>query len=117
MKRHQLNQNRFLLIAALLSAAAIAGTASAASRDTELIPREVFFGNPDRAGVQISPDGKRLSYLAASEGVLNVWVQTIGADDTKPVTASTQRPIRNYFWAHNSQQIIYLQDRNGDENF
>ena len=94
------------------------GSASCiAAAEPDLIPRAVFFGNPDRAGVQISPDGARISYLAASDGVLNVWVQTIGAQDAKAVTHSTQRPIRNYFWAHNAQQIIYSQDRGGDENF
>lgn len=28
-----------------------------------LIPREVLFGNPDKASPKISPDGKRLAYL------------------------------------------------------
>lgn len=93
-------------------------SASAASaRETQLIPREVFFGNPDRVNVQISPDGEKLSYLAPHQGVLNVWVQTIGSDDARPVTNATSRPIRVYFWAHNAQQIIYMQDRAGDENF
>ena len=29
-----------------------------------LIPRHVFFGNPDRAQVTISPDGTHLAWLA-----------------------------------------------------
>src|SRR5215469_11836237 len=29
-----------------------------------LIPREVLFGNPVKSSPQISPDGKRLSYVA-----------------------------------------------------
>ena len=58
-----------------------------------------------------------MSYLAAHEGVLNVWVQTIGQDDARVVTRSTARPIRVYFWAWNDEQIIYSQDRDGDENF
>ena len=33
-----------------------------------LIPREVLFGNPDKATPKISPDGKRLAYLAPDEG-------------------------------------------------
>ncbi|MCI0362362.1 MAG: S9 family peptidase [Phycisphaerales bacterium] len=98
-------------------AAPLTPCAVAAPPEPELIPREVFFGNPDRANVQISPDGTRLSYLAANEGVLNVWVGRIGADDAKPVTHSVERPIRMYFWAENAEQIIYLQDREGDENF
>jgi dipeptidyl aminopeptidase/acylaminoacyl peptidase len=90
---------------------------SAQAQDQALIPRSVFFGNPDKAMVKVSPDGSRLSFLAPHNDVLNVWVQTVGEDDAKPVTNATTRPIRNYFWAHNNNQIIYLQDRAGDENF
>ena len=43
---------------ALLGAA---GSLAAEDTAVPLIPREVLFGNPDRAGVQISPDGTRLS--------------------------------------------------------
>ena len=38
---------------------------------TPLIPREVLFGNPERANPQISPDGTQLGYLAPVDGVLN----------------------------------------------
>lgn len=94
-----------------------ASVASAAAVEPELIPRAVFFGNPDRANVQVSPDGTRLSYLAPHNGVMNVWVQTSGADDARAVTNSTERPIRIYYWAKNAQQVIYGQDKGGDENF
>ena len=46
-----------------------------------LIPREVLFGNPKRASPRLSPDGRRMGYLAPDEGVLNVWVRTVGGDD------------------------------------
>lgn len=82
-----------------------------------LIPREVFFGNPDRANPQISPDGKRLAYLAADEGVLNVWVRTIGQSDDRAVTKDRKRGIRMYFWVPNNEQIVYIQDKDGDENW
>ena len=39
-----------------------------------LIPRQLLFGNPDKASTQLSPDGVYLSYLAPVDGVLNVWV-------------------------------------------
>lgn len=89
----------------------------AIAQDTPLIPREVFFGNPDRANVQISPDGTRIAFLAPHNGVMNIWVQTIGGDDARAVTTGTQRPIRMYQWAHNGEQILFRQDRGGDENF
>jgi len=84
----------------------------------DLIPRAVIFGNPERTALQISPDGKQLSWLAPKDGVLNVWVAPAGKmDQAKAVTADTTRPIRQYFWAYTNKQILYLQDTGGDENF
>ncbi len=92
--------------------------AAGKNAETGLIPREVLFGNPDRASPQISPDGTRLAYLAPVNGVLNVWVGPAGhPDQAKPVTNDTSRGIRRYFWAFNNQNIIYLQDKGGDENW
>ena len=34
-----------------------------------LIPREVLFGNPDRASAQLSPDGSHVAYLTPFDGV------------------------------------------------
>lgn len=83
-----------------------------------LIPRQLLFGNPDKASAQISPDGAQLSWLAPRDGVLNVWVAP--ADDpaaARPVTRDTGRGIRIYGWAYTAAHIIYLQDRGGDENW
>ncbi|MEY2479025.1 MAG: hypothetical protein QOG87_4340, partial [Actinomycetota bacterium] len=43
----------------------------------QLIPRTVLFGNPERLGPRVSPDGKRLAYIAPHEGVLNVFVGSL----------------------------------------
>src|SRR5436305_9480680 len=83
-----------------------------------LIPRDVLFGNPERTSPQLSPDGKRLAWLAPDKkNVLQVWVKTIGKDDDKMVTADKKRGIRNYGWAPDSKTILYAQDNDGDENF
>jgi dipeptidyl aminopeptidase/acylaminoacyl peptidase len=83
-----------------------------------LIPRRVLFGNPDRASVQISPDGAHLAWLAPLDGVLNVWVAPRDdPDGARPVTSDTGRGIRIYRWAYTNDHILYLQDRNGDENW
>jgi dipeptidyl aminopeptidase/acylaminoacyl peptidase len=83
-----------------------------------LIPRSVLFGNPDRASPQISPNGSELAWLAAVDGVLNVWVAPAAdLEKAKPVTHDTKRGIRRYFWAYDNQHIIYLQDKGGDENW
>lgn len=82
-----------------------------------LIPKELLFGNPQRAQARISPDGKRMSYLAPKDGVLNVWVKTIGQEDDRAVTNDTLRGIQIHFWAQDNTHILYLQDVGGDENF
>ena len=92
--------------------------AKAVQAEAPLIPREVFFGNPDKASVQLSPDGKQISYLAPVEGVLNVWVGPADKpEDAKPVTDDTYRGIRSYFWAQTSRHVLYIQDKGGDENW
>ena len=83
-----------------------------------LIPRKILFGNPDKVFVRLSPDGKKISYLAPLDGVMNVWAGP--ADDptvAKPVTHDTGRGIRFYDWAYTNDHIAYIQDKDGDENW
>jgi dipeptidyl aminopeptidase/acylaminoacyl peptidase len=83
----------------------------------DLIPRDVLFGNPERAAVKISPDGTQMSYIAPVDGVLNVWVGPIDDPDAaQPVTDDTERGITTYSWAYTSEHIIYMRDTGGDEN-
>jgi dipeptidyl aminopeptidase/acylaminoacyl peptidase len=82
-----------------------------------LIPRETIFGNPEKYLPRLSPDGKRLAWIAPdSRNVLQVWVKTMGEDDDQIVTADKKRGIRWYFWARDNRTIFYLQDTDGDEN-
>ncbi|TDK23132.1 S9 family peptidase [Luteimonas aestuarii] len=84
----------------------------------ELIPRDALFGNPERANVQLSPDGRYLSWVAPLDGTVNVWVAP--ANDiaaAKAVTNDTARGIRSYFWSHRDGTLLYLRDNGGDENF
>ncbi|MEM7229250.1 MAG: S9 family peptidase [Planctomycetota bacterium] len=86
--------------------------------DVPLISRDVLFGNPERAGVQLSPDGQYISFRAPVNDVMNVWVAPIDApNDAAPITNDTDRGVRRYFWAENGTHLIYLQDRGGDENW
>lgn len=109
------------VIALALSTAAMSmlnpASARAANPDP-LLPRALFFGNPERAGLDISPDGSKISYLAPVNGVLNVWVgPRDNPDAAKPVTEDKLRGITNYFWAYTSDHILYVQDKGGDENW
>lgn len=105
-------------LVALMLLTAAATENRAAQAEAELIPREVLFGNPDKAAARLSPDGKHLSYLAPKNGVLNVWVGPV--DDpsaAQPVTDDKKRGIRSYFWAYTSRHVLYTQDVGGDEDW
>src|SRR5258708_10155014 len=84
---------------------------------TPLIPREVLFGNPERAAPQISAGGPQLGYPAPLDGVLNVWIRSLGKTDDRAVTADKHRGIRNFLWQYDNQHILYTQDVGGDENW
>jgi len=85
--------------------------------EPELIPREVLFGNPQKIRARISPDGKMIAYIAPYNGVLNVWVRSIGVQDDRVVTKDENRGIQYYFWAPDGKHIIYVQDVGGNEQF
>lgn len=110
--------HRSLILATLIGYTAIPARAEL----PPLIPRDVLFGNPDKAGPQISPDGKQLAYLAPdNKNVLQVWVRSVkpakGEADDRKVTSDEKRGIRQYFWAHDGRHLLYLQDVGGDENY
>jgi dipeptidyl aminopeptidase/acylaminoacyl peptidase len=91
--------------------------ASAQADPPALIPRAILFGNPEKANPQLSPDGKYLAYVAPDKkDVLQVWVRTIGQKDDRILTADKKRGIRNFFWAHDGEHLVYRQDTDGDEN-
>jgi dipeptidyl aminopeptidase/acylaminoacyl peptidase len=106
------------VVIALVVCAWFAGSVAAQEKFTApLIPREVLFGNPERSDPQISPDGTQLGYLAPLDGVLNVWIRTLGKTDDRAVTADKHRGIRNFLWQYDNQHILYTQDVGGDENW
>ena len=95
-----------------------ASTGGTSLSQSNLIPRQALFGNPDKFGTKLSPDGKWISYIAPLKGVLNVWVAPRGQlDQARPLTHDTGRGIRTYDWTYTNQHIIYSQDQDGDENW
>jgi dipeptidyl aminopeptidase/acylaminoacyl peptidase len=84
-----------------------------------ILDRELFFGDPEISGAQLSPDGKFISFIKPYKGTRNLWVKRTEEpfNAAKPVTADTLRPIRIYFWSWDSRYLLFVQDRAGDENF
>jgi dipeptidyl aminopeptidase/acylaminoacyl peptidase len=104
------------------SSKATGGATTRATRDVaaagDLIPRKVLFDNPDRSSVQISPDGRHISFLAPRDGVMNVYVApTSDPSNATPVTNDRTRGIPFYFWAYDSKHVLYGKDQGGNENW
>ena len=96
-------KTRWLYKAAFSISLVVAPTAALAQDSLPLIERTKLFGNPTKAGAQISPDGKWISFIAPRDGVLNVWVAPASdLSAAKPLTAeraalsaaASGRPIR-----------------------
>ncbi|HEY5883248.1 MAG TPA: alpha/beta fold hydrolase [Pyrinomonadaceae bacterium] len=110
----------FVLLCVGLLAVASSGLAMAqGSSQPPLIDRELFFGDPEISGAQISPDGKFISFIKPLKGTRNIWVKKTEAPfaSAKPITADTKRPIPGYFWSRDGKYILFVQDQGGDENF
>src|SRR5882672_587245 len=84
-----------------------------------IIDRELFFGDPEISGAQISPDGGFIAFIKPFKGTRNIWVKRTADAFTsaKPITADATRPIRAYFWSRDGKYILFAQDKAGDENF
>ena len=112
---------RPVLSLAFAASTILATAAPAVAADINSVPlieRTKLFGNPVKANGQISPDGKWLSWTAPRDGVLNIWVAPVdNPDSAKPMTNERERPVRQYFWSPDSRQVLYIQDKGGDENF
>src|SRR4029078_7450280 len=82
-----------------------------------LVDREIFFGNPEIAGAQISPNGKYLSFLKPWKDTRNVYVK--GVDEpfaaARLLTTEAKRPVAGYFWTRDSKYILYVKDKEGDQ--
>ena len=76
---------------------------------------EDFLRPAEIDNVSISPDGLYMAYLAPVNNRMNVFVKGIKDKQARQITFATERDIRSYFWKDN--QILFLQDKGGDENF
>ena len=122
-----LNRRFFLSSAAAACGVAGAGTALArsplalatpvaASDAAKLIPLRDFFKNAEKAGFQLSPDGKSISFMQSYQRRMNVFVQPRKGGPAVRVSSETERSVAGYFWK-GSSRIVYLKDFKGDENY
>src|SRR3981189_563816 len=107
------------LIFSALALVSLAIPSAGCAQQPPIIDRQLFFGEVQIAGAQISPDGQYLSFLKPYKGTRNIRVKkaTDPVSAARPVSAEPTRPIPGYFWSRDSKYILYVQDVGGDENF
>jgi hypothetical protein len=82
-----------------------------------LVDRDLFFGEVEIAGAQLSPDGQFISFLKPHKGTRNIWVKRAAEpfSAARPISAETKRPIQGYFWSRDSRFVLFAQDEGGAE--
>jgi dipeptidyl aminopeptidase/acylaminoacyl peptidase len=86
---------------------------------SNLIDRELFFGNPALASPQLSPDGRWIAFLKEKEGILNLHLVRWGekVEFARALTAEKSRPPAGFTWTRDSRYLLVSQDSGGDENY
>ncbi|MFN2493522.1 MAG: S9 family peptidase, partial [Pyrinomonadaceae bacterium] len=94
-----------LLCIGLMSAASPGRAVGQTSAQPPLIDRELFFGDPEISGAQISPDGKYIAFVKPFKGTRNIWVKKTEEPfaAAKPITADKSRPVTQYFWTRDGK--------------
>lgn len=110
-------KKKILLVICILIAGGAGLFFKEKNKNSNLIPRQVIFGNPDKMAVSLSPNGEYIGFVAPHNNVLNVWIAPKdNLENAKVITNDTTKGIRNYAWAYDNKHIIYSLDNDGDEN-
>ena len=87
-----------------------------ASQLPRLIPVRDFVANINSNGFyRISPDGKKLAWKAVAGTREEIFVRTLGKEDTHSLGFSAQG--YPFVWAQDSRRLLFIKDAGGNENF
>ncbi len=104
---------RLLLLALLLFSIFASGYST---EPAPLIPQEILFNFPQRTKPKISPDGRKLAYLAPANGILRIWMRTLGQNNDQVLTSNENSPnFLGFYWQADSENLLYYSDHDGDE--
>ena len=86
--------------------------------NSALPTRRLFFRDPDRSSVRLSPDGRNIAWREPRDGVLNLMVAPIeDPARSRLITHAKDRSVASYFtWAWTNKHIVFF-DTVGDENY
>lgn len=83
---------------------------SLAAEPTPLIPRTTLFQPALRSAPQISPDGRLVSWIAATNAASSLWIRTFEPGEPRQVALDAQGSLRQPTWQADSRALLFLQD-------
>jgi len=84
----------------------------------DLVPlRKLFINIDSNFGYRVSPDGKKIAWLAVKNRRVTIYFRTIGKDNIKIIDTHSSRSIYIFSWVQDSRRILYPQDQEGNENY
>jgi dipeptidyl aminopeptidase/acylaminoacyl peptidase len=106
-------------VSSALAQAVIGRGERSGSKEALLIPRRRLFADPAKSVVRISPDGRRIAWLAPLDGVLNLFVAPLDdVGEARALTRVTDRSLGpGLLWLHNNRHVVFFREQGGDENW
>src|SRR5881397_3538370 len=97
-----------LFCLAITAAAQQCSPSSPSSGLPPIIDRDLFFGNPEIVGAQLSPDGKYIAFLKPWKDTRNIYVKGVEEpfSAARLLTSESKRPIPGYFWTRDGKYIL-----------
>jgi hypothetical protein len=62
---------------------------------------------PGASSFALSPDGRKLVFLATTEGQSRLWLRSLDSTEAKPIVG-TEGAVGSTFWSPNSQSMGFL---------
>lgn len=83
--------------------------ARTAAATPPLIARETLFGLPEHLQVQVSPDGRSLSFLAPRNGAMGLWMAPVSApSQARLLSDEGDAPIVWHAWSADGRSLLFL---------
>lgn len=99
----------------LLLGLALTFALTAQNAVAEKLPLDHFFKNPEFAGFQLSPDGKRLAAMVNLNGRMNLAVIDLATRKSQAVTNIKSQDVSGFMWATNDR-LLFFMDKDGNES-
>jgi dipeptidyl aminopeptidase/acylaminoacyl peptidase len=84
----------------------------------DLIPlRHLVVNKETKFSYRISPDGRKLGWIAVKSGRLTIHLKQVDEDKVSTLTPAAPGHIFGFIWTPDSRRILYRQDQGGNENY